>query len=177
MQKQTFSSVRKSLVTLDRDGLVAILGDLYSLSSQNRDFLVARFVPGAPSLEKYKKTIRKSLYPNVMGSGKISFREAKKAISDYKKAIGSGIGLAEIIVYAVECGNDFTCDYGNIDEPFYDSMARLFELATKEVKNLNHEESAPFIVRLSVVVDKADRIGWGYHDAISATFADAFADL
>ena len=112
-----------------------------------------------------------------MGSGKISFREAKKAISDYKKAIGAGIGLAEIIVYAVECGNDFTCDYGDIDEPFYDSMARLFELATKEVKNLNPEESAPFIVRLSVVVDKADCVGWGYHDSISATFADAFEDL
>jgi hypothetical protein len=179
MQKQTFSSVRKSLMTLDRDGLVAILGDLYSLSSQNRDFLVARFIPSAPSLDKYKKTIRKSLYPNVMGSGriKISFRDAKKAVSDYKKAIGAGIGLAELIVYAVECGNDFTCEYGDIDEPFYDSMARLFELATKEVKNLKPEDAAPFIVRLGVVVDRADCIGWGYHDSISATFADAFADL
>ncbi len=163
-------------MALDREGLVKILGDLYSLSSQNRDFLVARFVPCALSIENYKKTIRKSLYPNVMGSGKVSFRDAKKAISDYKKAIGAGVGLAELIVYAVECGNDFTCDYGDIDEPFYESMTRLFELAAKTVKELGPEEAEPFVGRLGVVVDKADCVGWGYSDSISAIFEETFPD-
>ncbi len=176
MQKQTFSSVRKRLIELDRNALISVVGELYALNSNNRDFLSARFVSSENSMEKYKKTIKKALDPNVMSSsGKVSFRDANKAISECRKAIGAGVGFAELIVFAFECGNNFTCEYGDMDESFYGSLTRLFVQAKNAVKELDPSEATPFIDRLSVAVDKADCIGWGYHDEISSIFYDAFS--
>jgi hypothetical protein len=176
MARSSFSSVRKALANHDRNALVALIGELYVLNAQNRDFLDARFAGDDSALRRYKKLIEKALYPDVMSSAPVSFRDARKAIADYRKALGAPSGLAELLVYAVECGNQFTCDYGDIDGPFYDSLERMFEAAVKTVSDLEAEIAAPFIIRLATVVRKAQGIGWGYYDSIADIFSLAFPD-
>jgi hypothetical protein len=111
-----------------------------------------------------------------MSSNPVSFRDAKKAIADYRKSLGDTSGVAELTVYAAECGNQFTCDFGDIDEPFYDSLIRMFESASKIVSTLDQESAKPFISRLGAIVTKASGIGWGYFDSIDGIFAEAFPD-
>jgi len=82
----------------------------------------------------------------------------------------------ELLVYAAECGNQCTCDYGDIDEPFYDSLEKMFESAAKAVAKLDKEQAEPFIDRLAGVVKKAHGIGWGYYDGINEIFYEAFPD-
>lgn len=174
MARLSFSTVRKALVKHNREALVSLIGELYALNQQTRDFLDARFIPTDSALSRYKKVIHDALYPDVMSSEPVSFREAKKAISDYRKALGEAAGLAELSVYAAECGNQFTCDYGDIDGPFYDSLIRMFDSAVKIVAKLEENTAAPFIGRLGMIVKKADGIGWGYYDAIAERFSEAF---
>lgn len=174
MAHSSFSTVRKALAKYDRNALVSLMGELYSLNAQNRDFLDARFLDDGSALLRYKKIIHEALYPDVMSSDPVSFRDAKKAIADYKKAIGEATGLAELSVYAAECGNQFTCDFGDIDEPFYDSLIRMFHSAVKIVAALEPQPAEPFIDRLATVVMKADRIGWGYYDSIAEIFSESF---
>jgi len=174
MAKQTISEIRRFIEKQDKATLVSLICDLYSISPQNRNFLETRFIPASGGLEKYKKIITKALYPDVISNGRISFRDAKKAISDYKKAVGTGTGLAELLVYAFECGNNFTCEYGDMDEPFYDSMIRLFNLAVDTLAALDPPLADSFIRRLSTAVKKANCIGWGYYDAISEVLGERF---
>jgi hypothetical protein len=176
MPRPSFSPIKKTLATHDRNALVTLVGELYALSAQNRDFLDARFAGGDSALPRYKKIIHDALYPDVMSADPVSFRAAKKAIADYRKALGEASGIAELTVYAAECGNQFTCDFGDIDEGFYDSLIRMFESAAKLVTTLDPEAAKPFIVRLGVIVRKASRIGWGYYDSIEAIFAESFPD-
>jgi hypothetical protein len=176
MARTSFTAVRKALAEHDREALVALVAELYELSAQNRDFLDARFGSDDSALLRYKKIIHEALYPDVMSSDSVSFRAAKKAIADYKKALGDSMGLAELTVYAAECGNQFTCDFGDIDEPFYDSLSRMFESAAKLVSTLEAKDAGPFIIRLGVVVQKADCIGWGYYDSVADIFSELFPD-
>ena len=174
MARPTFAAIRKALVKHDRTTLVALIGELYVLNHQNRDFLDARFAAGESTLQRYREIIHEALYPNVMRSTPVNFRDARKAISDYRKAKGEPRGLAELFVFAAECGNRFTCDYGDIDGPFYDSLIRMFESAVKAVSTLESKDAAPFIARLKTVVTKANGIGWGYYDSIADLFFEAF---
>ena len=146
------------------------------MSGQNRDFLDARFSGTDSALPRYKKLIDEALYPDVMTSDPVSFRAAKKAIADYRKALGEPSGLAELLVYAAERGNQFTCDYGDIDGPFYDSLVHMFDSAVKSVSTLEADVASPFISRLAKVVQRAEGIGWGYYDSIAGIFSEAFPD-
>jgi hypothetical protein len=62
-------------------------------------------------LKPYKATISKSICPDLMRGQPVSVSKAKKAISDYKKAIGQPKGLAELTIIYCEGAFNFleTC--------------------------------------------------------------------
>jgi len=96
-----------------------LVADLYRLSNENKTFLHTRFEVGDDPLGPYKQTIEKCMYPDVYGNSPIQVSKAKRAISSYSKALGDPIGEAELMTFFVECDNNFTLDFGDIDEAFY----------------------------------------------------------
>ena len=94
----TWSEVKAKLGQFDRAGLVGLLSDLHSLSRDNQAFLHARLGIGSDPLTPYKMTISRWIYPDLLRGQEILVAKAKKAISDYKKAIGSREGVAELSV-------------------------------------------------------------------------------
>ena len=172
--------LKGSLSKLSRDELIKLVGDLYSTSPDNRRFLDARFsssvsVATSKSLTPFKAIIGKSLDPDVMtGRAPLSFVPVRKAISDYKKATGDLQGVLELMVYAVECGNNFTLEYGDINEQFYTNLESLFRKTAQLLKTMDKGTIDAFLPRLLDVVEKSDGIGWGYHDGISDAIYEAF---
>ena len=166
----------QALSKLSRDELINLVGDLYSVNRDNRNFLEARFA-SASSLESYKKIIHNALYPDVMKTeSPISFVAARKAISDYNKATGDQGGTLELMVYAVECGNAFTVEYGDIDERFYDNLESLFNKTVKFLTPLDQKIIDEYLPRMTAVVESAKGIGWGYYDGISDALYGAFPE-
>ena len=165
---------KQALSALSRDELIKLVGSLYSVSPDNRRFLEARFALAAP-LEPYKKIIRDAVHPDVMkGTAPISFAAARKAIGDYRKATGDQKGVLELMVHAVECGNAFTVEYGDIDGRFYDSLESLFRKTVQVLKTMDGPTTEAYLPRLEAVVEAASGIGWGYHDGIADALAEAF---
>ena len=79
-----------------------MIQDLYAVSNDNEAFLHARLGLGRRQLEPYKARISKSICPDMMRNEPISVSKAKKAIADYKKAIGHPEGLAELSIFYCE---------------------------------------------------------------------------
>ena len=105
-KKPTWTDLKRQLAGFDRPELLALIQDLYAASKNNQAFLHARFALGEDVLEPYKVTIDRWVCPDVMRNQDISVAKAKKAISDYKKAIGRPEGLAELMVFYCEsCTN------------------------------------------------------------------------
>jgi hypothetical protein len=65
-----------------------------------------------------------------------SVAKAKKAVSDYKKAIGQSEGLAELMVFYCERAAGFSNDIGLQDEGYFDALVRMFEQALKVIAAL-----------------------------------------
>jgi hypothetical protein len=156
--------------------LIGLTSELYALSKTNKNFLEARFINNEDIIDHYKDLIQKYLAPAEpwKKSQQVSLKDAKKVLSDYKKATGNKIAIIDLMVHYVECGNDFTLQFGDLDEPYYASIESVFESALKLMKTFDDHEVDDFIARLKEVVRKADGIGWGYHDAIEEMMSKAY---
>lgn len=156
----SWSDVKAKLADFDRAGLLGLMQDLYAASKDNKDFLHARFGLGDDPLQPYKATITQWINPPDYRKPQ-SVAKAKKAISDYKKALGQPEGLAELTVFYCEEVFDFLAGCGMDDEGFYDALVRMFEQALKYALALPAAQQATFLTRLARVRQLGQNVGWG----------------
>lgn len=167
----SWKDLKSELKNCTQSQLLDLLGELYDLNVTNRHFLQARYTRCEVSLESYKKTIRKALHPGFGHPLRLS--EGRKAIREYKKAAGNPKNLLELMVYYVECGNGFTLEYGDIDEPFYNSLISMFSEIVKYLITAQDQYLLSlFLPRLQNIVHKASGMGWGYYDELAFHLAE-----
>ena len=178
-QRSNWAKIKTRLEKQSRKDLLNQLKDIYELDDKNSRFLEARFLTTKSSLAPYKKIISRALYPDVFDHETVSLATARKAISDFKKASGDITGLLELMVFYVEQGNDFTLEYGDMDEQFYSSLESMFDGVIKLLLKSDQKLVDLFLPRLQTIVKKANGMGWGYYDYIAGSLDEAFpeADL
>jgi hypothetical protein len=115
-------------------------------------------------LEAYKKTIDRWLWPDLFRKQDTSVSQAKRAISDYKNAVGDPEGLAELMVFYCERAAGFCSDVCNDDEGYFDALVRMFEQALKIVTALSVECRDDLITRLDRVRVISHKFGYGVGD-------------
>ena len=162
----SWNLVKGELRHLDRAGLVGLLKDLHALAPENRAFFAARFGLGPDPLAPYKTSISRWICPDVPRGQDISVKKAKKAISDYRKAIGQPEGVAELCIHYCEEAARLLSECGMEDEAYLSALVRTYDEALSKVIDLSPSEREPMIKRLNVVREALDGTGWGVDDAI-----------
>jgi len=165
-----WSDVKGALGAFDRPELLKLVADLYRLSGENRDFLHTRFSLGEDPLEPYKTTIEDAVYPDVMCNRPLRIADAKRAISQYRKARGDPRGVLELMLCFVEQGTLFTVNFGDIDEPFYLAMLRMYDKAIAQLFKLDRAAIRAYAPRFRDIVESSSGIGWGYHDDLASMY-------
>jgi len=165
--KFTWKDAKTILIEKNKQELLKLISDLYSLNPENKSFIHSRYSIGPASLEPYKSIISESLYPDIHKNKPIKLSVGRKAISDYFKATKDGVGKLELMIHYLEQGNQFTVDYGDIDEPFYSSLASMFNRILLELEQQPGNIQATYLPRLESIAESAKDIGWGYYDYIS----------
>ena len=171
-RKPTWSDLKRQLDELERTALLGLLHDLYAASKDNQAFLRARFALGDDVLKPYKATIDRWVCPDVMRNQDISVAKAKKAISDYKKAIGRPEGLAELSVFYCESCANLLGYCGMDDEGYFNALARMFEQALKAIRNLDSKQQVTFVERLERVQYEGRNWGWSVGDDMDDLMAE-----
>jgi hypothetical protein len=149
--RPSWTGLKAKLADLDRPGLVSLVQALYAASKDNQAFLHARFGLGEDVLKPYKATIERWISPDVYKNQDTSVAKAKKAISDYKKAIGRPEAMAELMVFYCELAGGFASEYGLDDQSYLDAMVRMYAQALKVIVTLPEEPRDELIGRLDVV--------------------------
>lgn len=174
--KPSWSAVKARLADLDRAGLIGLIQDLYAASRDNQAFLNARFGLGDDVLKTYKATIDRWLWPDVFKNQDTSVAKAKKAIADYKKAIGQPEGLVELAVFFCERAVGFSNDVGLQDEAYFDALVRMFGQALKDADALREDRRGALVARLSVVRHLGHNLGYGVGDDMDDLLARYVGD-
>jgi hypothetical protein len=167
----SWTDVKAKLVNVDRAGLIGLVQNLYAASKDNQAFLHARFALGDDVLKPYKATIDRSLWPDVFKNQDTSIAKAKKAIADYRKAVGQPEGLAELMVFFCERAAGFSNDIGLQDEGYFDALVRMFEQALKFIDTLSDDRRPPLLARLEVVRGLGHNLGYGVGDDLDDLLA------
>jgi hypothetical protein len=132
----TWIDVKASLLAFDRAGLLGLVQDLYGVSKDNEAFLHARLRLGRDQLEPYKARISKSICPHTMRNESVSVLKAKKAIADYKKAVGRPEGVTELSIFYCEEALSFAESCSMEDESYFGALIRMYGRALTFVSKL-----------------------------------------
>jgi hypothetical protein len=158
------------------DELISLTHHLYAASKDNQAFLHARFALGGDVLKPYKLTIDRWLWPDVFKNQDTSAAKAKKALADYKKAIGAPEGLAELMVFNCERASGFSGDAGLQDEVYFDALVRMFEQALKVIAALPGAQRSELWSRLDDVRRMSHNFGYGVGDEMDDLLAEHGVD-
>lgn len=123
------SDVKKRLQSRELPELLELVHELFKLSGENQTFLAARLLNDTAStfpLEPYRRRIEQVFYRrNGWPQDKLQLGVARKVIRDYQKATGNLPGTVELMLTYVDTGTAFTCSFGDIDAPFYNSLTSV----------------------------------------------------
>src|SRR5438552_15756148 len=164
--EHTWTNVKTKLADFDRAALLGLIQSLYTAHKDNQMFLHARFGLSEDALEPYKKTIDRWLWPDLFRRQDTSVSQAKRAISDYKKAVGDPEGLAELMVFYCERAAGFCSDVANDDEGYFDALVRMFEHALKLASSLSAHRRDDLMIRLDQVRVISYKFGYGVGDSM-----------
>ena len=127
-------------------------------------------------MKEYKKKIDKELNPSrAFRAGGPKASILRKIISDFKKIAVFQIDVIELILYRVELAIAFSDEFGDIDEPFYNSLENAFKDACKIIEK--EKLFGHFAEQLRSVVDSTCDTGWGLHDGMSYIYEDYFGPM
>ena len=144
----SWSELKALLVGMEKDQLLALVKDLYGASKETQQFLHARYAfGGSDVLEPYKATITQWINPGDVRKP-LSVSKAKKAITDYKKAVGDPQGLAELGVFYCEQVFASLDLCTSEDESFYDALCVMFAQALGYIQKLPQADRSPYIERM-----------------------------
>jgi len=122
-------------------------------------------------LKKYINIVKNEFFPD-RGFGKMRLSVAKKAITDFSKLSNNNENIAEIMLFYVEMGVGFTQSYGDINEPFYDSMEGMYDKVAEFT--IEHHLENIFIERFKKIVEDTADMGWGFNESLETIFYENF---
>lgn len=160
------ASVKKLLLTMTKKDIIEMVLEMYSARKEAKEYLEFYASPNeTEKLEEYKAIIREEFYPKRRREPQTRFSVCRKAVTDFKKLKPSADALAELMVSYMEWATEFTFDYGDMWEQYYDSVEGNFDRTVKHV--VENRLWKKYDIRLQQCVKWSNGNGYGFADAIA----------
>jgi hypothetical protein len=172
----TWTDVRAALLDFDRAGLQGLVQDLYTASKENQAFLHARLGLGHDQLRPFKASISKWISPDLMKGQPISISKAKKAIADYKKAIGRTDGMADLSIFYCEEAFGFLESCSIEDESYFTALIRMYGRSIEFVSRLPPAGRTSYLERLDKLRSRGRNVGWAVEEEFNGLWYAAALD-
>lgn len=171
--KTTWTNVKNQIKDMSSRDLISLIQELYSVSKDCKTFLNTRFCENESSLENVKELISRFVNPDLDNrQSRVSFVDAKKAISTYAHASNQLYNITELRVYMCEQCAQFVETYGVEYEDYYDSWANAIKAALADINKLPIDLQVPFVERMVDVYYVTKRCGYGIEDIVAWNFKE-----
>ena len=170
------SSLKKYLQSLSKEQVIETVLEMYDNMKPVKDYLDFFLNPNEKEMfEKYRTIIVNEFYPRgKFTDPKTRFSVAKKAIADFRALKPSPELLANLMLTLPEMACQFTYDYGDMTEQFYNSAYNNFKAAL-EYMHKNKLLDA-FKLRCKDCLRWASVCGYGFEDDLHDIYSQYFSD-
>jgi hypothetical protein len=169
----TWNDVKTALMDFDREGLRGLVQDLYTASKNNQAFLHARLGLGHDPLQPFKANISRWISPDLMKGRPVSVSKAKKAIADYKTAIGHPNGMAELSIFYCEEAVGFLESCSMDDEKYLAALIRMYGRSLEIVSCLPPAERSNYFERLDRLRSRGRNVGSVVEEELNSLWYEA----
>ena len=168
------TELKKHLQSLSKEQVIEQILELYGNCKPAKGYFEYLLHPDEQGLfEKYMAIIINEFYPKGNRfNPALRFSVAKKAIADFRALKPSIALLADLLVTLPETACQFTNEYGDMPEQYYDSTVTNYETALKFLQQNNL--LAGFKLRCQDCVKYAEPCGYGFADEIGQLFYDYY---
>jgi hypothetical protein len=165
----TSTEMKHILSSLSKEDIIKLLLKLYNLSKSNKEYIhnSLAVVDEKSLLMKYMDLINNEFYPKK-GDPKLRYSFINKSIKEFISLTKNKEYIAFLQLYYVENGVNFTNDYGDIDEQFYDRIAIAYKKALSYI--FINKIDKKFYNKCFEIYSNTKDIGWGFHDYMSDLF-------
>ncbi len=140
--------------------------ELYDARKEAKEYLKFYLAPDSNAeLEKCKKAIRQEFFPTRGFSEKPSFAKCRKVISDFQKLKPEPNCVADLMLFYIEQGCEYTVTFGAMWEQYYTTLKNNFDKAMKFI--FMHGLLTIYSERIEKLLENADNCGWGFCDTLS----------
>nr|WP_253951962.1 DUF6155 family protein [Xylanibacter caecicola] len=158
------------MLSLSKEQITDIVLDLYDARKEARDYLEFYFAPDCNAeLEKCKKIIRNEFFPTHGFSEKPSFAQCRKVISDFQKLKTEPTFVADLMLFYIEQGCEYTLEFGDMWKQFYTTLEGIFDKAMRFIF-LNGLLSV-YYERIEKLIDSVSGFGWGFYDTLQDIYS------
>ncbi len=166
--------IKEHLSAMEKSDLIKEIAEMVKLFPEVKEYFNIKINPEAESeaLAKYKKIITNEFYPD-RGFGKLRYSVINKAITDFKKIAITPENVAELMFLYAELGIEFTNDFGDIDEKFYNNICRAYDKALNYI--FVNEMQDQYRERAEDVLDKLKPIGWGFQESLDYVYFEYYS--
>lgn len=177
MKKIGVKELRSFLNQQSDEELISQIVELFQTFEEVKEFYQIRLNLDSDEdavRKVYEEKIRKVFFPKRPSLARDfpRYSDARKVITKYKKVSVTKESVILLMLFYVEMGCKFTQTYGDIDEPFYNSMESMFAAAVKEIVKYDLQEE--FEIYCQEIVNMASGTGWGFHDGLDYIFNKGF---
>ena len=168
------TELKKHLQSLTKEQVIEQVLELYGNCKPAKEYFEYFLKPDEQGqFEKYKAIIINEFYPKENRfNPSLRFSVAKKAIADFRLLKPSPLLLADLLVTLHETACQFTNEYGDMSEQYYDSTVTNFETALKFLQQNNL--LADFKLRCEDCMKYAEPCGYGFPDEIDQLFDEYY---
>lgn len=172
--RPSWIDVKQKISSFGRAGLIHLISDLYAMNPENKAFLHARLQLGEAPLDGYKRRIRTAIGPDTSGVRikDPSPSNARRVISEYKKAVGDVVGLLELRLCWCESAVDFAMSCGFEDEGYFEALIRQYRDACQALIEVPESSRQGWLDKLKAIRDRA-HMGYGVQDEMDYWLAEA----
>ena len=163
-----WGQVKAKLKRFNASELMSVIQDLYQASPENRQFLHARLLPSAASLEEYRERVEGAIFPDPFSGKRVRVGEAQRLIRHYRLSTGDQAGVVDLMLAMVEAGTEQAADLGYGDDAYFSSLERVLGSVVDAVPSLPRSTIPSIEQRLRELAQRAEAIGWGYGDTVRA---------
>ena len=170
------SALKKHLQSLTKEQMIETVLEMYDNMKPVKEYLEFFLNPNEKEMfEKYRAVIVNEFYPKgKYFDPKTRFSVAKKAIADFRALKPSPELLADLMLTLPEMACQFTYDYGDMSEQFYNSAYNNFKAALEYMHKNNLLEA--FKLRCKNCLKWASVCGYGFADDISDIYYQYYND-
>ena len=163
-------ALKKHLQSLTNEQMIETVLELYVNLKPVKEYFEYYLNPNEKEMfGKYKTIIINEFYPKGKSAQpKTRFSVAKKAIADFRDLKPSPDLLGDLMLILPEMACQFTSDYGDMWEQYYESASTNFKIALNYLEK--NELLDNFKVRCEGCLKHASHCGYGFEDEILDLF-------